>query len=413
MAVNVLITGANYNNKGAQSMLFITIDEILKRIPGAEIYFGCGAMDPVLEDVNFKQVCFAREGRYIALAGKGAVINYGIAIAKACIATAKGKKRQSWRFLDVKKYIGKMNLIIDVSGFALGDKWSVRTNENFLNIIRLARQYNIPIFIMPQSFGPFHFSQKASYIKDEIKDLLAYPKIVFAREQEGYRFLTEDFGLTNVRLSYDLVLQNKGVCAKSIYKTVPDMNLPPVKTMHNVAVIPNVKCILHSDEGQIMSRYKGIVDELLDRQREVYLFRHSGEDLPICKKIAAMYTDNPHVHFIEQEFSCFEYDEFVKRFDFIICSRYHGIVHAYRNCVPALALGWAVKYKELTKAVGQEQYMVNFTSDTCKTEDIIKLVDKMIDHFQEEKEIIDEKVKRIQTENCFECLTDWVNSKNE
>ena len=67
MSLKVLITGANYNNKGAQSMLFVTIDEIKKRIPDSEIYFGCGLNDPVLKNVCFRQLCFSREGRYIAL----------------------------------------------------------------------------------------------------------------------------------------------------------------------------------------------------------------------------------------------------------------------------------------------------------------------------------------------------------
>ena len=53
MSMKVLITGANFNNKGAQSMLFVTVDEIRKRIPDCEIYFGCGLADPKLSNVCF------------------------------------------------------------------------------------------------------------------------------------------------------------------------------------------------------------------------------------------------------------------------------------------------------------------------------------------------------------------------
>lgn len=34
MASKILIVGANFENKGAQSMLFITVDELKKRMPG-------------------------------------------------------------------------------------------------------------------------------------------------------------------------------------------------------------------------------------------------------------------------------------------------------------------------------------------------------------------------------------------
>ena len=38
--MKILIVGANFNNKGAQSMLFITMDELKKRFPDCEIFFG-------------------------------------------------------------------------------------------------------------------------------------------------------------------------------------------------------------------------------------------------------------------------------------------------------------------------------------------------------------------------------------
>ena len=92
MSKKILITGANYNNKGAQSMLFVTMDEVKKRIPDCEIYFGCGLMDPKVDNASFRQICYSREGRYIALGGGQAVFNFGVAMVKAVLALLKGKK---------------------------------------------------------------------------------------------------------------------------------------------------------------------------------------------------------------------------------------------------------------------------------------------------------------------------------
>lgn len=413
MSMNVLITGANFNNKGAQSMLFVTIDEIKERIPGCEIYFGCGLGDPRLDNVCFKQICFSREGRYIALGGGQAVFNFFVAIAKACIKFVKGKRSNLWRFLDAKKYIRSMDLIVDVSGFALGDKWSRRTNENFLNTIRLARKYDIPVFIMPQSFGPFHYRPALADIKDEITDLLPYPVIVFAREKEGYEFLTRDFGLTNVLLSNDLVLQNKAVNLKNIYVTPPILSLPEITTQHNVGIVPNIQCFKHGNEMVVLKVYKAIIHELLSQNKEVYIFRHSGEDLAVCKKIAEMFEKESHVHLFQNNFSCLEYDAFVKNFEFIICSRFHGIVHAYKNYVPAIALGWAVKYRELTKAVGQSSYIFDITSETCDEDAIVHAVKQMIENINIERDVIQSHVLGIQSENCFERISEWVKDNNE
>lgn len=37
--MNILITGAQFSNKGAQSMLFTVVNEIRYRYPGANIYY--------------------------------------------------------------------------------------------------------------------------------------------------------------------------------------------------------------------------------------------------------------------------------------------------------------------------------------------------------------------------------------
>lgn len=413
MPVNVLITGANFNNKGAQSMLFVAIDELRKRIPDSEIYFGCGLGDPALHQVHFRQICFSREGRYIALGGGQAVFNFLVAVAKACIWTVKGKRSNLWNFFDVSKYIADMDLIVDVSGFALGDKWSKRTNENFLNTIRLARRHNIPMYIMPQSFGPFQYSRKLEYLKEEIAELLKYPKVVYAREQEGYELLTRDFGLTNVRLSCDLVLQNTGIDYGNIYEKMPPLCLPEIKTKKNVGIVPNKHCFRHGNDEQILAHYRRMIDCLLEGGREVYIFRHSGEDMPYCVKIAEMYDREERVHLLKNDFSCMEYDAFVNNFEFILCSRFHGIVHAYRNAVPVIALGWAVKYRELTAAVGQSAYIFDITDPACDGDKLTEAVNHMMEHIDEEKNTITRCVEALQKQNCFVCISEWKKENHE
>ncbi|MCM1496844.1 MAG: polysaccharide pyruvyl transferase family protein [Clostridium sp.] len=413
MSLKVLITGANYNNKGAQSMLFVTVDEVKKRIPESEVYFGCGLNDPVLKNVSFQQICFSREGRYIALGGGQAVFNFFVAVAKAVMRAVTGKHTNILRIMDVKKYMKEMDLVVDISGFALGDKWSKRTNENFLNTIRLAKRYQIPIFIMPQSFGPFDYPPELQYIEKEIRELLAYPVKVFAREEEGYGFLVGRFGLDNVEHSYDLVLQNKGINLRNLYQEMPERSVPLLETQNNVGIIPNAQCFRHGDREAVLHIYKVVIERILSAGREVYVFRHSGEDLPYCRMIVEMLEGERHIHLLENDFSCLEFDELVQNFEFIVCSRYHGIVHAYKNDIPVIAFGWAVKYRELTKAVGQLSYLYDITEASCDKGKILDAVDQMLVNCGREKKIIRENMLKLQSENCFEYLSEWVGKDNE
>ena len=62
---------------------------------------------------------------------------------------------------------------------------------------------------------------------------------------------------------------------------------------------------------------------------------------------------------IHGEFYRCSYEDYYAQnryFDFVICSRYHGCVHAYKNLIPGLILGSTIRYKELAKLMNQEKY---------------------------------------------------------
>ena len=108
---------------------------------------------------------------------------------------------------------------------------------------------------------------------------------------------------------------------------------------------------------------------------------------------------------LKNDFSCLEYDELVKRFDFIVCSRYHGAVHAYRNCVPCILLGWAVKYEELAQLFEQRKYSFDLTSEDLDISKITDAIETMCMNGRKESRIIQDKLESIRKENCFDFLS--------
>lgn len=405
MVKRVLIVGANFENKGAQSMLFITVDEIRKRISDCEIFFaGCEVFDEEL--YAFRELYYSEPAKNIALGNRETSLKAKCWV-KDCVKFVIGRRNNLFRYNEVKNTIASIGLIIDVSGFNLGKKWSIEIQESYLNNIRLGKKYNIPIIMMPQSFGSFDYPKDKEFLLPEIRELLKYPKVIFAREKEGYDMLTEQFGLTNVQLSTDLVLQNNGVDLSNIYKkTLKKMNLPRVET-GSVAIIPNTQCFNHGDKEKNIQMYKDIISYLIKKEKTVYIFRHSREDFPICKLIAEQF-DSKKVRLLDNEFSCVEYDEFVKQFDFVICSRFHGIVHAYRNYIPCILLGWAIKYKELAANVGQEQFAFDITEDSFNAMHVKEEIDVLLSSAEKEAEIIKAHVSEIQKNNCFDKIAGYL-----
>lgn len=419
--MNILITGAQLANKGAESMLYIVTDEMKKRFPDAIIYFATNC-DYDESKYTFKKFFMSERGLDIAIGGPRATYAVLKGILKDTIKICIGKRKNLGHFYDVRDHFGEMDMMIDVSGFNIGKQWSKGTHRIFMNRIELAKRNNIPVYLMPQSFGPFDYDANMKSMKTRMEELLPYPKLIFAREKEGYNDLIKTFDLHNVVLSTDLVLQNTGIDWRNVFTSEPVINVPAfdsygdiggVRSLNEdvgsdylkvVGVVPNKQCFNHGDMNWNLKIYQAVIDQLLSDGYRVVIFRHSREDLEIGKIIKERYKATNDVYLETKEFSCFEYDVYVKQFQFIICSRFHGIVHAYRNGVPSIALGWAIKYLALAKCVDQGQYSFDITEGRCSIEEIIGAVKDMEINHEHNSVIIRKCVQAIQKENCFDMI---------
>ena len=399
----ILVVGANFINKGAQSMLFIVTDEIIRRYPDAVVYFGCNGEKYKEKNYKFIRLLYTNYSQKIALANVTVLQRFKTGIINL-IRFCLRKSNDLLYVNELKNIVNSINLIIDISGYALGEISTPIQHEYYLNSIRLAKKNDIPIILMPQSFGPFNYSDDSRYLLKEMKELLPYCQRIYARENEGFRYLEKYFALENIFHSTDLVLQNKILNKKNICNDTYSMNIPDVHTLNNVAIIPNYHCFEDGCSDSSYKIYQRIINILIKAGKNVYIFRHATLDYDICKKIYYENSESQQVYFIEQEFDCLEYDEFIRNFDFIICSRYHGCVHAYKNLIPCIILGWAVKYLELAKILGQEKYIYNITSKDFDEGSLFKAIQDIMDNYLNEKIIILEKLTSIQQKNCFDIL---------
>ena len=407
MNKKILITGANFNNKGAQSMLFVTVNEIRKRFDEAEIFFQTGEQ---LNLENYKIQLFPVTNNMWRI-GAGGISSawYGtLQLIKCWIRSFL--KRDNFidgviRLRDSLISLNSVDLIIDISGFALGEKWDKAHNYGYIYKIICAKNRNIPMYILPQSIGPFYYEKnigklEASHIRKMLCKYLKYPKVIYAREKDGIKSLKE-IGITeNVRLSPDIVLQSSEIDLRNIFKNPVNLNAPLVKEENSVALVPNFQCVRHGDKKTVISLYISIINHLLRSKKEVYIIRHSNDDEGLCKMIYdAVKSD--YLHLINDDLSCIEYDEITKKFNYIVASRFHGIVHALRNTIPCIALGWAIKYQELLKSVGMERYVFDITNDNIDFEEVMSAINDMEENLEANKAIITERLCDIRKNSCF------------
>ena len=394
-----LILGANFQNKGAQAMLFTATSELRKRFPGCDVLFMTrekpqeGYEFTYLYDLTgwdflkggFSSVkAIARVG-YLKLIGHKNVITS----AKQFISTLK-----------------KVDAFVDISGYALSSQRGVSRSISYLNQIRVAKKLDIPYFIMPQSIGPFDYGDKQNHMDKLLKKYLPYPVKIFPREEEGYNILTKDYGLKNVEQSYDLVLQNKAIVLENVINQGYKKTSPKFETIGNVAIIPNERNFDYGSLERYTELYRKLIKQLQAHNKTIYLVRHSEEDLEACHMIFDELPDRHGVFLLEDDFDCLQFNTIVQQMDYVIGSRYHGIVHAIKNSVPAIVLGWAIKYQVLLSMFNQERFLFDVRGH-IDMDALLKAVDDMESSWQKEKQVIGSKLGDYQQDSCFDCISDY------
>lgn len=397
-----LITGSNFINKGAQSMLFVTVDQLRKRYPDCEIYM-LSAFDYAEDQPYSFQIVFEDEDAHHMV--NHPVLGAGVILAKDAVKKILGKPTGYKKKSTLAAIYPEISCVIDISGFALSSSWGEKASREYMRVISEAKQKHIPVVLMPQSFGPFSYGRDQEKMDRLIQENLNYPKAIFAREKEGADLLQERYHCKNVSLSPDLVLCHPTPEKSVIYRNaeaVKPTQIPEIPD-NTVGVIPNIRTLSGHNKSELLDFYKKIIETVLDQQKNVVLIRHSREDLSFCREIKAMFAQEAHVQLLPDDFDCFSYDALVQKLDFIIGARYHSLVHAFKAGVPCIAIGWAVKYLELFRLFGDEAFVfdVRKTLDTGKMCEAIRLY---CTYGEEKKNQILQTVSQLQKCSCFDAV---------
>lgn len=390
---NIIITGGELFNKGAQAMTFITVDEIRKRFPEHEIYL-LSEMDLARPGAERQQYAFGFSGWYPI---KFARCQHNLLLRLLC------RLRNGAELKQAEIIYKSCDAMIDISGYALGSNWSLQNNSRYLDHLEFAHAFGIPVYLMPQSFGPFEFGEDHPGIDERCRKLLLACKAILAREQEGYDALVNTYGLTNVRLAPDLVLNNKGIDLKHVFRKVPELRLPEIAS-HSIAVVPNGRNLSVGSGEDVLALYRAAIRQGLEQGKTVYLLHHATSDEKICAQLKEQFAEEKNVVVPEQEFSCLEFNELVKRFDYLVASRFHSIVHAYKNGVPCITLGWAKKYEVLLDQFGQSAYLFD-VRNAPDEENLTTAMDRLNRCREEEAAIILAHLADVQQDNVFDVLT--------
>ncbi|WP_262180223.1 polysaccharide pyruvyl transferase family protein [Haloarcula laminariae] len=373
---NIVIVGGELFNKGAQAMTFTVVDRIKRRFPEKSIYLFSNR-DYQRNETEKQQYDFT-----ILPWSGGARIEAMSSLVPAVYDDPYPQTAHE----KVKSVLNDCACIIDINGYALSSQWGFQQSLEYMSNLISANQKRIPIYILPQSIGPFAYTPvAASILKPLFSSLLPSAEIICPREKEGVECL-RPYTTENVQLEYDIVLQYQEYDLENVFTEVPKFRVPTVEG-DAVGVVPNSRLAERKDRDELREIYNAILETLLAQGKDVYVLRHSSEDKEICTWIKSLFENRERVHLLDDDLNAIELERTIEQFDYLIGSRYHSLVHSYRNSVPVIAIGWATKYGELLENFEQSAYFFD-GRDKVEASKVESAIRQMETNKQEEREII-------------------------
>lgn len=249
----------------------------------------------------------------------------------------------------------EVDVVADAAGFLYTDLWGPRPAEELAHSCRRWRKRGIPIILLPQAFGPF----TSRRLKKAIRTIVDHADLIFARDKVSHQHLVEAAGeREHLRIAPDFTSLIDGI--------VPDdFEVTP----HRYAIVPNYRMIDKTSKARSDAYLPFMircVRYLKEQGVAPFLLVHSGPlDLELADQICqACGGDVPVI----RERHPLKIKGILGQCEGSIGSRFHGLVSALNQGVPALATGWAHKYQELFDEYGFSAGVL----DTRDSEDTLR-----------------------------------------
>ncbi len=238
-----------------------------------------------------------------------------------------------------------LRAVVNFMGYRYADFGS-RETEIDAKIARERSQRGVKLIFLPQAYGPFQSKQ----CRDSARTLFSSAGLVYARDRFSKEYVSElmgpDFRVTQFP---DITIGTAG--EKSDYE-LPD---------EFMVVVPNHWMLSRAQEKD-QTAYVAFIREAINvsmaQGLHVVLLDHSPfQDQGIIDELLSCYEKNERVRYVPER-NPLRLKWIIGEARFLVGSRYHAIVAALSQNVPAIGTSWSKKYQGLYSDYGVDELLV-------------------------------------------------------
>lgn len=342
--IGILITGGNFINKGAEAMVLSMADAIKKKFQNNCVIY------VAVEDEYAKEVYdnFLRPYRIYPT-----IIN-----------------------LVIRYFVNfRINAVIDVGGYQFADSWGERKINNAFKSFKKWKKAGKKVFYMPQAWGPLTNTK----IQISVREILRKCDYAFARDDISLEEIRRlDIGeMANIGNADDVAWNFEGHLPSEGEKFI---RMKGVTKGLVVGITPNMRVYEKYETKGGVNRYIVYISLMIEWLLENYenmsivLLGHEFNRIGLVKHddrflnriILDQVATKERIFVVDDELSARTIKAIICNFDLIISSRYHAIIAALSQGVPAIALGWSHKYDTLMHLFELDDCIVRMEDEKYK-----------------------------------------------
>ncbi len=264
------------------------------------------------------------------------------------------------RFFQYRSH-GTPDVLLDGSGFQLGDPWAKMSSALSMRLMfyQHYKKKGVKLIMLPQSMGPF----KNPIVASNAAGIMQLADLVFVRCNESKKYA----------LSVG--------CPESKLFVAPDYSnmvapiLPQENWSNTVCLVPSMRMMDKTSKDLKNSYLKAmylLIDLIRERGLTVCLLVHQEEDRKIAEDINKNLPEK--IRLVDPLPR--EAKGILASCRAVIASRYHSIVSALSQATPVIGTGWTHKYQALFDDYNSGDYLLK---DFDSSPEIEALLDRVLD----------------------------------
>lgn len=254
----------------------------------------------------------------------------------------------------------QIDVVLDASGFSYSDQWGV---ESLINAAKLAKRWKASgkrIILMPQAFGPFELPGAAA----AVRSLVANCDLVYARDNRSLKYLKDVAGEhPHVKLAPDFtnLLTPSELDRRISMDILADDDF--------VVIVPNTRMLDKVDAKKAekyIEHLRVLIRAVQQRRLSTVMMFFDPRDAHFATKVTpdkVLWEDNPRI-----------LKAIIGRARVVIGSRFHALVCALTQGVPAVGSGWSHKYEMLFGEYGCPECLLDVNDSLDRIDAILDYV---------------------------------------